>query len=82
MKLSLEFMTIVCADRADTQRGLVDDVIDKFNGIRLRVAAIDFKYAHAGRVINGRRLEAPDLLSTFSPEGQEFNVYRVRWKDG
>ena len=64
----------ICADRADAKRELVDDVIDKIKGIRLRVAAIDFKCASAGRVIDGRLLEAPDLLSTFFPEGQEFNV--------
>lgn len=54
MELGLELVAIVGSDFSDTERELVDDVIDEVDHIGLCMFFIDFQGANAGRIINRR----------------------------
>lgn len=75
VELGLKLMAIVGSDLANAKREALDDVVDKVDGAGLGVFLVDLERSHPGRVIDGRELEATDLLSTFSFERQEFDIH-------
>ena len=63
MELSLELMTVIGADLADTERELIDDVIDKVDRVGLCMLLVDLERANAGGIVSGGILVAPNLLA-------------------
>ena len=61
VKLGLELMTTVGADRVNAKRECVDHVVEELNGVHLGVARIDPEGADAGGVVDGGVL-VPVLL--------------------
>jgi hypothetical protein len=53
VELRLKLMTPVCADGMDSERELLDKVINEITGIRLVVSRLNFKGAHPRRIIDG-----------------------------
>lgn len=56
-------------------------MIDKVDGAGLGVFLVDLECPHPGRIIDGRELEAPNLLSAFAFQRQKFDVHldMVAW---
>ena len=52
MKFRLEFMSIVSTDRAQAKRKFLDDVIDKPDGIFLRMLWIDLQGPDTGCIMH------------------------------
>ena len=77
VELGLELMTFVRPDLANAQWDFVDDIVDKVDGVRLRVPFRDFEVWDTGRIVNGGVLEPPDLLSRLSLKCQEFDVHLI-----
>ena len=57
MEERLELMAAIGSDGADSEREFLYYVIDKVDGIGLRVATIDLQCANSRRIINGRVLK-------------------------
>ena len=66
MELSLELMTVIGADLADTERELIDDVIDEVDRVSLGMLLVDLERANAGGIVNGGILEAAYFLALLS----------------
>ena len=75
VEFGLELVTIVWSDFADTERELVDDVIDEVDRVGLGMFFIDFERSDASGIINGCILEATCFFALLSDESQELNVH-------
>lgn len=75
MELGLELMPVIGSYFADSERKLFDHVVDKIDGICLGLPLIDLEGSDAGRIVDGGELEAADLLTAFSFEGQKLDVH-------
>jgi hypothetical protein len=61
-------MAVVGPDFFDAERERADDVVAEIDGVGLGVPVVDLEGADAGRVVDGRELEAANLLAAFSYE--------------
>ena len=75
VEFSLELVTIIGPDFFNPEWEFLDDMVNKVDGVCLGVAVINLKRSYTGCVINGRVLEPPCFLTTFSYECQELNVH-------
>ncbi len=75
MELRLELVTIVGSDFAYTEGELFNDVVDEVDRVGLGMFFIDLERPNAGRVINGRILEATCLLALLSNKSQELDIH-------
>ena len=75
MELGLELMTVISADLPDTERELVDDVIDKVDRVSLGMLLVDFECTNTRSVINSSILEAAYFLALLSDESQKLDVH-------
>ena len=75
VEFGLELMTVVSSDLLDTERELFNDVIDKVDGVGLRVPSVNFQCSHACCIINRSILVALDLLPVFFIEDHELDVH-------
>ncbi len=70
----LELVAAIGSDRLDSKRELLHDVIDKVDGVRLRVTLVDLQRPHPRRVIDGRVRVASNRRALFPLQGQELDV--------
>lgn len=75
VKLGLEFMAGISPDLTNAKRRLFDDVIDRVDGIGLRVFVVDFQGANTSSAIDCRVLKTSNLFSLFAYESQELDVH-------
>ena len=73
VELCLEFMPVIGTDFLDAKWELVDDVVDKIDGVRLGVFCVDLK--GAGCIVDCRVLEAANFLAFLSNESQELHIH-------
>lgn len=74
-ELCVELMPVIGPDFADTERELIDDMIDEVDGVGLGMPLVDFERPHARCILDGRILEAANLLPSFSDEGRKLDVH-------
>lgn len=67
-------MAPICSDSVNAKRKFVHHIINKFNGIRLIVARIDFQRSDSGRIIYGCILKTSDSLTLKVPQSDKFDV--------
>ena len=70
-----ELMAVISPDLPDVEWECSDHVVNEVDGICLGVAFVDFEGAYTGCVVDGRDLEAPDLLASFPDECQELDIH-------
>ena len=75
VELRLEFMTVVGPDLFDAERELLDDMVDEIDRAGLCVLLVDFERPNAGRIIDGRELEATDFLACIISKRQKLHVH-------
>jgi len=63
VKLGLPLVAAVGPERLDAEGELLDNVVDKVDGVFLGVAFVYFQGSYPRRVVDGSILEALDLLS-------------------
>ena len=74
VEFGLEFVTVIGANSIDPEWELGDDVIHEVDRILLRMPLINLQGANAGRIIDCRVLEIPDLAAFLSLEIEEFHI--------
>ena len=75
VKASLKFMASVGSNLLNAEREFLNDVVDKIDGIFLRMAVIDFQCSYARCIIDRRILVTLDFLALIPFKNQEFNIH-------
>lgn len=75
MEFCLEFMAIVSSNFANTERKLLNDVVNEVDRVCLRVFVVDLKCPDTCCIVDCCVLEPADHLAAFPLKGQELDVY-------
>ena len=75
VEFELELMAIVGSNFPCPEGELVDDIVDEVDGTCLSVALLDLHGPEMGRIIDGCKLIALELLPLFSRECLELDVH-------
>lgn len=75
MEFGLELVAIVSSNFANSERKLLDDMINEVDRVCLRVFVVDLKCPDTCRIVDCCVLEPAYLFATFPLKGQELDVY-------
>ena len=75
MEFGLELVAIVSSNFANTERKLLNDMINEVDRVCLRVFVVDLKCPDTCRIVDCGVLEPAHLLAAFPLKGQELDVY-------
>jgi len=74
MEFGLELMSVVGSDLADTERELLNNMVDEVDRADLRVFLVDFERSNPRRIIDGGELETTNFLTMITFKRQELST--------
>ena len=74
VKLGLELMTVVCSHRMNPKWKFFNHIVDKINGVLVRMPLVDLQSAYPGCIIHCGVLKPSDLFPILWGEGEKFDI--------
>ena len=75
MKFSLKFVPIISSNSFNSERKVLDNMIDEVNGACLGMLLINFQCSHTSAIIYGSILISLELFAVFIFKKEELNIY-------